>query len=81
MEELEPGAAISFEVTCPECAGTWTAPMSVGEVLWAELQARAERLMLDVDILARTYGWSETGILEMSPTRRAGYLQLAGALS
>jgi hypothetical protein len=81
MEELEPGAAISFEVTCPECDGTWTAPMSVGAILWAELQAHAERLMLDVDLLARSYGWTEAGILEMSPARRAAYLQLAEAAS
>ena len=81
MEELEPGAAISFEVTCPECAGAWIAPMSVGDVLWVELQARAERLMLDVDLLARTYGWTESDILEMGPARRAAYLQLAGAVS
>lgn len=81
MEELEPGAAISFDVTCPECEGIWTAPMSVGAVVWAEVQARAERLMLDVDLLARTYGWTEAGILAMGPARRAAYLQLAGAAS
>lgn len=77
MEELEPGAAISFELVCPECGAKWTAPMDVGDVLWTELQARAERLMLQIDLLARTYGWSEADILEMSGVRRAAYLQLA----
>jgi hypothetical protein len=81
MEELEPGASISFEVTCPECGITWSAPMNVGDVIWTELQARAERLILDVDLLARTYGWTEASILAMSPARRAAYLQLAGSVS
>jgi hypothetical protein len=81
MEELEPGAAIRFELVCPECAGTWTAPMDIGDVLWSELQARSERLMLQIDLLARTYGWSESDILKMSWVRRAAYLQLAEASS
>jgi hypothetical protein len=79
MEELEPGASVSFDVVCPECGEAWTAPMNVADVVWRELQARAERLLLDVDALARAYGWSEPQVLALSPTRRAAYLQLAGA--
>jgi hypothetical protein len=79
MEELEPGASVGFNVTCPECAAQWTAPMDVGEVLWAELESRAERILLDVDVLARAYGWTEPEVLALSPTRRAAYLQLVGA--
>jgi hypothetical protein len=79
MEALEPGASVSFELTCPECQQVWTAPMDPGAVLWSELQTRAERLLLDVDALARAYGWSESQVLALSPTRRAAYLQLVGA--
>jgi hypothetical protein len=79
MEEVEPGASVSFDLTCPECAAHWTAPMDVGEVLWAELQSRAERILLEVDALARAYGWTEPEVLALSPTRRAAYLQLVGA--
>ena len=79
MEALEPGAAVSFDLTCPECDTRWTAPMDCGDVLWSELQVRAERLLLDVDALARAYGWSESQVLALSPTRRAAYLQLIGS--
>jgi hypothetical protein len=79
MEELEPGASISFELACPECGYSWNAPMDVGKVLWSEVQAQAERLFLDIDALARAYGWSEESILALSPTRRAAYLQLVRA--
>jgi hypothetical protein len=79
LEELEPGASVSFALTCPECGAQWTAAMDVGEVLWTELRARAERLLLDVDALARGYGWSEPQVLALSAARRAAYLQLVGA--
>lgn len=79
MEALEPGANVTFELDCPACTQTWHASMDVGGVLWSELQTRAERLLLDVDALARAYGWSETEVLALSPVRRAAYLQLAGA--
>lgn len=79
MEALEPGASVSFDLTCPECGEAWNAPMPVGEVVWSELQARAERLLLDVDALARAYGWNEAQVLALSPVRRAAYLQLTGA--
>mgnify|MGYP001788484044 CR=1 FL=1 len=39
----------------------------------------AERVLLDVDALARCYGWTESEVLRLSPTRRAAYLQLAAA--
>ncbi len=81
MEELEPGASISFDLSCPECGCSWTAPMDVGDVLWTEIQAHAERLLLDVDKLARAYGWSEESLIALTPTRRAAYLQLVGAAS
>ena len=79
MEELEPGASVSFDLTCPECGQAWAAPMNVGDVVWSELQSRAERLLLDVDALARAYGWSEREVLALSPLRRAAYLQLVGS--
>jgi hypothetical protein len=79
MEELEPGASVSFDVTCPECGAQWTASMDVGEVLWAELQSHAERILLEVDALARAYGWAEAEVLALSPSRRRAYLQLVGA--
>ena len=79
MEEFEPGASLSFDIACPDCGERWSAAMDVGDVLWSELQSRAERLLLDIDVLARAYGWSEPQILALSPIRRAAYLQLLGA--
>jgi hypothetical protein len=80
MEELDPGAAVHFSMTCPECHHAWQAPFDVGGALWAEVRAAAERILLEIDALARAYGWTEAEILALSPMRRAAYLQLAGAV-
>ena len=40
--------------------------------------AQASALMRDVHALATSYGWSEADVLDLSPRRRAVYLDLAG---
>ena len=76
IEALDPAASVSFALQCPQCAGTWQAPLDCADLLWQKVQAAAERLLIDVDALARTYGWTESEVLELSPTRRAAYVQL-----
>jgi hypothetical protein len=50
--------------------------MDVAAFVWAEIESEARRLLLEVDVLARRYGWSERDILDMSPIRRYQYLEL-----
>ena len=79
LEMLEPGAIVSFDLACPECAARWSARMNCGDVVWSEVQSHAERVLLEIDALARAYGWTEAEVLSLSATRRAAYLQLASA--
>jgi hypothetical protein len=44
--------------------------------LWLEITARSQRLILEVHQLARTYGWTEAEILNLSAARRALYLKM-----
>jgi hypothetical protein len=78
LEALDPLASIAFEVACPQCDHAWQAPFDAGSALWMHVQSAAERLLTDIDALARRYGWSEQQILSLGPTRRRAYLQLAG---
>ena len=43
------------------------------------MDARAQRLLMEVHLLARAYGWREADILGMSPARRNAYLQRVAA--
>jgi hypothetical protein len=79
MESLDPAASLAFDLACPQCGTPWEARLDVGQLLSQKLQAAAERVLLDVDALARAYGWSEPDVLRLSATRRAAYLQLAVA--
>jgi hypothetical protein len=76
MEALDPGAIVSFAVDCPECATHWDAPLDASQLLWQQVRTSAERLILDIDALARAYGWTEREVLSLSPARRAAYLQI-----
>jgi hypothetical protein len=69
--------APAFAVICPACAHEWSVAFDAGDFLWHELAALAQRLMRDVDVLARRYGWSEREILGLSAARRRFYLELA----
>ena len=70
---------VSFALECPDCGHRWPAPVDVAEALWMEVQRAAERLLAEIDALARAYGWSEEEIVSLSPVRRAAYLQLVSA--
>lgn len=79
MEALDSAAALALDVGCPGCGHAWTAPFDPGLALWSLLQSQAEQWLLDIDTLARRYGWSEDQILSLSSGRRQAYLQLARA--
>ncbi len=75
----DPQADIVFGLDCPACEEHWSALLDIGEVVWAELQQRARRLLAEVDLLARVYHWSEREILELSAARRRRYLELVAS--
>ena len=79
LERCDPGALIAFALDCPDCGHSWQAVIDIAPALWAEIQAAAERSLLEVDALAREYGWSEAEVLALPHARRAAYLQLVGA--
>jgi hypothetical protein len=79
LEALDPAASVSFALDCPACGQAWVAPLDPGAALWRKVQAAAERLLQEIDLLARAYGWREPDILALGPLRRAAYLQLVQA--
>jgi hypothetical protein len=78
--ELDRRAGLSggvIRLTCPDCGANWTVEFDVAAFLWREIEILAGRLLRDVDVLARRYGWSERDILALSTDRRRFYLELA----
>ena len=77
MAAADPLAEVLVDVTCPSCATAFAADLDLAALAWAEVSARARRLLHDVDLLARSYGWTEAEILALGETRRATYVGLA----
>jgi hypothetical protein len=78
MADADPLAEVLVDVVCPECDTEFVADLDVGAFVWAEVHGRAQRLLHEVDVLARAYGWTETEVLALGDRRRQAYLTLAG---
>lgn len=76
MAACDPQAEVLLDLDCPACGHGWQALFDIVAFFWAELAARAKRLLREVHTLARAYGWREADILGMSARRRQFYLEM-----
>jgi len=76
MAELDPQGDIQLTLTCPQCGHSWASPLDIVSYLWSEIHAWAGRTLREVHALASAYGWRESDILALNPTRRQAYLEL-----
>ena len=75
LQEADPLADFTADVSCTACGHAWSAPFDVAAFLWGEVDATVRRLLDEVHLLAGAYGWSEDTILALSETRRATYVE------
>jgi hypothetical protein len=76
---LDPQAEITIDAICPACDEPVSALVDAAGILFAELMDGDDRLLREVDALARTYHWSEAEILGLDVRRRRRYLELLSA--
>jgi hypothetical protein len=79
LATADPMAERRVALTCPACDHAWSDSIDVASFIWAELEARARRLLWEVHSLASAYGWSESETLTLSAARRAMYLEMVRA--
>jgi hypothetical protein len=79
MAQADPQADMQLALTCPACMHAWQMAFDIAAYLWTEINAWANRLLVDVHQLASAYGWREADILAMSAYRRERYLEMIGA--
>jgi hypothetical protein len=77
LTEIDPAAEITLSATCPHCGASCDTPFDPAGFLLSEIVAYTDRLVDEVDQLARIYGWSEADILSLGPRRRRRYLELS----
>ena len=83
LEDLEtqlaladPMAETRLLLHCPACGNQWDETLNIATFLWAEIEARAKRLLFETHTLAAAYGWAEKEILSLSEPRRALYMEM-----
>jgi len=76
MALADPMAETRLTLNCPECGNEWDETLDLATFLWTEIEARAKRLLSEVNTLASAYGWTEREVLSLSESRRALYLEL-----
>ena len=79
MERRDPMSVVRLDLTCPHCGHAWQSLFDIAVHLWSEVDEWAKKTLRDVHCLASAYGWSEHDILQMSPVRRARYLEMVDA--
>jgi len=79
MAQHDPQADVRIALACPACGEHSQAHFDIVSYLWSELDDWAQRVLADVHVLARAYGWSEDAILALSPSRRQIYLEMVSA--
>ncbi len=75
MIEHDPQSTIRLNLSCPACHHEWMDEFDIGSFFWMELNVQARRLLSEVHVLAKAYGWHESEILAMSAFRRQAYLE------
>lgn len=76
MAAIDPATNTELALTCPRCGHAWQAPFDIVSFVWSEIEARADRLLIEVHWLASAYGWSERDILALGTYRRQRYLEM-----
>ena len=77
LGELDPLAEVLIDLRCELCGQQWQALFDIVTFFWNELHTRSRRLVQEVDLLARTYGWTEKEVLGLSQQRRGLYVEMA----
>jgi hypothetical protein len=78
IRDADPLAEVLVAVPCPACGEAGETLFDICSYLWDEIAAEARRLVREVDLLARAYGWREQDVLTLAPHRRRAYIELVG---
>jgi|SRR6185437_7195347 len=79
MALADPLAEIRLAIACPACESESVETVDVTSFLWAKIEGCAKRLLWEVHTIASAYGWTESEVLALGPTRRARYVEMAQA--
>lgn len=81
LAAADPLTEVLVHLGCPGCGEIFVSDVDVVAFVWNDVRDGAQRILRDVDLLARTYGWTEPDVLALSDDRRALYVALASQVA
>ena len=81
MAERDRAADVQIGLRCADCGHEFSRGLDLAAHAWQALEAAAKRILGEIMTLARAFGWNESQVLALSPTRRATYLRMLGESS
>lgn len=72
-------ADLSLAHRCTRCGADGQTAFDILDYLWRRIVGEARRLLREVHVLARAYGWTSETILALPPARRAAHLAMIEA--
>ncbi len=76
MARADPLAEILIDLRCPACGNRASEVLDIASFFWAEIEAQAKRLLMEIHTLASAYGWTEREVLSLSDQRRRFYVEM-----
>jgi hypothetical protein len=76
IEAHDPLVAFTVACQCPACGVRQKQPIDLEAIVLSRLRVRQRDLVREVHTLASQYGWTESEVLAIAPSRRARYLEL-----
>jgi len=76
LAQADPFAELWLHLLCEVCDHAWDAVLDLAHFVWCEVRDWGRRLVRDVHMLARAYGWREGDVLALPNARREAYLRL-----
>ncbi len=79
MQKVAPLLDTEFETQCPECSGKQAFHFNLQQYLLTSLINERDKLVAEIHLLAKSYGWGLNEILELPRNVRNSYVSLAGS--
>ena len=76
ISAMDPLVDFSVSCHCPACGAPNEVAIDLEMLALERLAARQTALLYEVHRFASFYGWTESDVLAVSPSRRARYLRL-----
>lgn len=76
MGERDRAADLQIGLRCADCGYEFSRGLDLAAHAWQALEVAAKRILGQIMTLARAFGWTESQVLALSPTRRAAYLRM-----